>query len=305
MRAVFALLERVADSESTLLFEGESGTGKDVAARSVHAQSTRKGGLFIAVDCGAIPRDLVESELFGHAKGAFTGAVDERMGPFEMAKGGTVFLDEVGELPLDLQPKLLRALEMKTIRRVGETKTRPIDARVLAATNRNLSREVEAGNFREDLYFRIAVIRVRMPPLRERREEIPRLIAHFLKTYGRDPTEPLPEPLLAALTHHRWPGNVRELRNVIERIALVPGMTADFYIDRARGESPGEHKPVDVQVSTDVAFHEGKRRIIDDFERKYFAEMLKRCNGNISEVARVSGLSRQSCHRLLNRHSLA
>ncbi|MCA9672275.1 MAG: sigma 54-dependent Fis family transcriptional regulator [Myxococcales bacterium] len=314
MRAVFAVLERVAKADATLLIEGESGTGKDVAARAVHERSARSGGLFLAVDCGAIPHGLMESELFGHRRGAFTGATNDRVGPFEAAEGGTVFLDEIGELPLELQPKLLRALETRTVRRVGDNDTRAFDARLIAATNRNLQQEVRAGRFREDLYFRISVIRVRMPPLRERREEIPRLVAHFLSELGRDPSEPLPESVGRALNSHNWPGNVRELRNVVERLALIPGMSADYYLDGSAGRalhgdgSAGEGDEAaaggGIEVPLDKPFHEGKAQWIELFERSYLSRMLDRCEGNISELARVTGLSRQSCHRLLARHDL-
>jgi DNA-binding NtrC family response regulator len=307
MRAAFAVLERVAESDVTLLVEGESGTGKELAARAVHEHSPRHGELFIAVDCGAIPASLIESELFGHVKGSFTGATDTRIGPFEQAHGGTVFLDEIGELPLDLQPKLLRALESREIRRVGENRTRTFDARLVAATNRNLEREVEAGRFRQDLYFRLSVIKVRMPPLRQRLDEIPRLVAHFLARIGADPAKPLPAALLAALQTHQWPGNVRELRNVVERLALVPGMSAEFYLGGSASPSesaPPQPEESNAAVPLDLSFHEGKRQWIEVFEREYLSQMLNRCKGNISELARVTGLSRQSCHRLLDRYGI-
>ncbi|MCC6749735.1 MAG: sigma 54-interacting transcriptional regulator [Deltaproteobacteria bacterium] len=301
MRQVFAILERVAPTEATVLLEGESGTGKELAARALHELSPRKTGPFIALDCGAIPPALIESELFGHAKGAFTGAAHAKAGPFEEAEGGTVFLDELGELPLELQPKLLRVLESRTVRRVGESQVRAIDARFVAATNRNLSQEVEAGRFRQDLFFRLSVIRVRLPALRERREEIPRLVAHFLAQLGHDPAQPIPSSMMELLSAHAWPGNVRELRNVVERLALLPGMTPQYYLD-------GEGRPCppagEVVVPLDVPFHEGKRVWTERFEREYLAALLSRCGGNISELARVSGLSRQSCHRLLDRYGL-
>lgn len=305
MRALFAVLERIADRDVTVLIEGESGTGKEVAARALHEQSSRQGELFVAVDCGAIPAGLIESELFGHAKGAFTGATSNRTGPFELAEGGTVFLDEIGELPLDLQPKLLRAIESREIRRVGETKPRPFNARLIAATNRTLLREVEAGRFRQDLYFRLSVIQIRMPPLRERAEEIPRLIAHFLADFDADPSQPLPPSLMAALQAHQWPGNVRELRNAVERLAVIPGMAPHFYLEGSQAHAPATTTGGDgPSVPLDLPFHEGKRRWIEAFERRYLSEMLERCNGNVSELARSSGLSRQSCHRLLDRYGL-
>jgi DNA-binding NtrC family response regulator len=310
MRQVFAVLERVAASDSTVLLEGESGTGKELAARALHETSRRQDGPLVEVDCGALPPSLIESELFGHAKGAFTGATADKAGLFEEAGGGTLFLDEVGELPLDLQPKLLRGLETRTVRRVGESRGREVDVRLIAATNRNLTREVEAQRFRGDLFFRLSVIRVRMPTLRERREEIPRLVAHFLAKLGHDPSQGIPESVMAMLTEYTWPGNVRELRNAVERLVLLPGMSPEFYLDGGSSSAPteaprpGSAEPQGAQVSLDLPFHEGKRLWTDRFEREYLARLLHRCRGNVSELARASGLSRQSCHRLLNRHGL-
>jgi DNA-binding NtrC family response regulator len=304
MRQVFAILERVADTDSTVLVEGESGTGKELTARALHGSSSRSGGLFVAVDCGALPENLIESELFGHARGAFTGAATAKPGLFEEADGGTLFLDEVGELPLELQPKLLRALETRSVRRLGESQPRSFDVRLVAATNRNLACEVAEGRFREDLYFRLSVIRVRMPSLRERREEIPRLVAHFIDTLGRDPSEGIVDPsVMAMLREYPWPGNVRELRNVVERLVLLPGMQPEFYLDGG-AVAPDEERGGGPALDLEQGFHEGKRLWTERFEREYLARQLARCKGNISELARVSGLSRQSCHRLLSRFGL-
>jgi DNA-binding NtrC family response regulator len=304
MRATFGILERMAKCDATVLLEGESGTGKELAAQALHDYSERKGGPFIAVDCGAIPAELIESELFGHVRGSFTGATTDRTGLFEQAGQGTLFLDEIGELPLDLQPRLLRALESREIRRVGESRVRPIDVRIVAATNRKLECEVEQNRFRPDLFYRLSVVRVRLPPLRERREEIPRLISHFLAEFGRDPAEPLPASIVAAFESHSWPGNVRELRNVIQRIALLPGMASEFYLE-SRSAGPGSASAAtQFGAILDLPFHEGKRIWLESFEREYLSSGLARCKGNISELARVTGLSRQSCHRLLKHHGL-
>jgi len=304
MRQVFAILERVADTNCTVLLEGASGTGKELAARALHDASSR-GGLFVAVDCGALPSNLIESELFGHARGAFTGAATDRGGLFEEADGGTLLLDEIGELPLDLQPKLLRVLETRTVRRLGESQPRPVDVRLIAATNRNLAREVAARRFREDLFFRLGVIRVRMPGLRERREEIPRLVSHFVTQLGRDATADLPDDsMMAMLQQYPWPGNVRELRNVVERLVLLPGMQPEFYLDGAAGSSDRPEGDGSPPSLLDHSFHEGKRLWTERFEREYLGRQLQRCKGNVSELARVCGLSRQSCHRLLARHGL-
>lgn len=312
MRRIFSILERIADTPSTVLLEGESGTGKELAARALHEASARRGEPFVVIDCGALPESLIESELFGHAKGAFTGATTAKAGLFEQAEGGTLFLDELGELPLDLQPKLLRVLESRTVRRIGEASSRAIDVRLVAATNRNLAHEVKAGRFREDLFFRLSVIRLRLPPLRERAEEIPRLVAHFLERLGADPTRAIPDAMLALLCSHCWPGNVRELRNVVERLALLPGMAPDFYFgglaagdgDEGRDASATASATTALELPLDESFHEGKRLWSERFEREYLHAKLEACEGNISELARQAGLSRQTCYRLLKRYLL-
>ena len=226
MREIFGLLEKIAPTSATVVIEGETGTGKEVVARTLHKMSSRAQGPFIVFDCGAVPESLIESELFGHEKGSFTGAVMTRKGLFEMAQGGTIFLDELGELALDLQPKLLRVLEQREVRRVGSNQPIPINVRVIAATNRRLEEEVRAGNFREDLFYRLSVVRVFLPALHERREDIPLLINHFLQklSFNRHPLHPeqlkirsVEREAIDALTKYRWPGNVRELVNVIER----------------------------------------------------------------------------------------
>jgi DNA-binding NtrC family response regulator len=223
MREIFGILEKISTTGVTVVLEGETGTGKEVVARTIHQTSNRNNGPFVVFDCGAVPENLIESELFGHEKGSFTGAVMSRQGLFEMAQGGSIFLDELGELNLDLQPKLLRALEQREIRRVGSNKPLKIDVRVIAATNRNLQDEVAAGRFREDLFYRLSVVRVILPPLRDRREDIPLLVKHFLRNsnYNRDGgrvrIKGISRDALDCLMNYRWPGNVRELANVVER----------------------------------------------------------------------------------------
>jgi DNA-binding NtrC family response regulator len=303
MRRAFAILERVAPSDGTVLIEGESGTGKELAAAALHEHSPRRQGPFVTVDCGAIPPGLIESELFGHAKGAFTGAAAARPSPFEDAQGGTVFLDEVGELPLELQPKLLRLLESRSVRRLGESQSRPVDARIVAATNRNLAQETREHRFREDLYFRLSVFRVRMPALRERREEVPRLVAHFLGLLGVDPPPEIPPTLMNALACYGWPGNVRELRNVVERIALLPGLSPAFYL--RGGVEAAASDGARPSVPLHLPFHQGKRIWIEHFEREYLSRMLAASGGRVTELARMCGLSRQSCYRLIERYGLA
>ena len=296
MRAAFAVLERAAKTEMTVLVQGESGTGKELAARGLHESSPRREGPYVVFDCGAAAPTLLESQLFGHARGAFTGASEDRPGVFEEADGGTLVLDEIGELPLELQPKLLRALEQRTVTRLGEAKPRAIDARFVASTNRNLEEETRAGRFREDLYFRLCVLTVRIPPLRERPEEIPRLVAAMLSSLGAD-MEVSPSTM-EALMSHRWPGNVRELRNVVERMVALSDLDPSTWLPESReGEAT-------TSARWDLPFHDAKQRWVDAFERAYFARLLERHGDNVSEAARVAGLSRQSCYRLMKKHGV-
>src|SRR5262249_54875987 len=216
MKELFGLLDRGSATEATVLLEGETGTGKELLAEAVHLRSPRRERPFVVVDCGALPRDLIGSELFGHVRGAFTGALNNKRGLIEEADGGTLFLDEVGELPLDLQPQLLRALEKREVRPIGEVRARKVNIRVIAATNRNLAEEVRGGKFREDLYFRLAVVRAQVPPLRKRKEDIPLLVRNFLVDLKREDFQ-LSSDVLAQLMAHEWPGNIRELRNIVER----------------------------------------------------------------------------------------
>jgi DNA-binding NtrC family response regulator len=281
MRELFAQLQAVAAADAAVLLEGETGVGKELVAQSLHEQSGRAGA-FVVVDCAALAGDLVESELFGHVKGAFSGAATDREGLLEAAHRGTLFLDEVGELPLPLQAKLLGALERKQVRRVGATGTRAIDVRVIAATHRELAREVNQGRFRADLFYRLAVVRLRVPPLRERREDIPLLVEHFLRALPRGEGETAPQvsaPSLARLAAQPWPGNVRELRNAVERAALFAGSDAP----------------------APPPFVAARREFLDGFERAYLRELLAACDGNVSRAARQAGVERSYFHRLLRR----
>jgi DNA-binding NtrC family response regulator len=288
MRQLFALLDRAARTDGTILILGETGTGKDLAAEAIHVASPRAGGPFVVVDCGAIPASLMESELFGHERGAFTGAVARRVGAFESADGGTLFLDEIGELPLDLQPKLLRALEKRTVKPVGGETTRQLDLRVVAATHRDLRREVNRGTFREDLFFRLSVIPVRMPPLRERADDA-LLLA---ETFFRDllPEQPLPPSLRERVRSYDWPGNVRELRNAVEHAAAL----GDLVVDKAAPVSRDGIAP----------FKEAKRQVIEHFEKPYLEKLMAASNGNVSAAARLAGLDRVHLLKLLRQHGL-
>jgi transcriptional regulator with GAF, ATPase, and Fis domain len=309
MRTLFGVLERIAPTDASVLLEGETGTGKDVLARSIHQMSPRHDNPFVVVDCGAVSYSLIESELFGHERGAFTGAVATRQGAFELAGRGTVFLDEVGELPLDVQPKLLRVLEAGEFRRVGGNKTLRAEARVVAATKRELKGEVERGKFREDLYFRLAVVPVTVPPLRARREDVPSLVERFLElARKRDPAAAsvtLSPSTIAALAAHDWPGNVRELRNVLDRA---------IYMATAGGEN--EARIVDLPVAAQAShgltpcfeagksYREVREQYESDFERRYVSWLLERHSGNISAAAREARMDRKHLYDLARRHGL-
>ncbi len=303
MRTIFGILERIAPTDATVLLEGETGTGKDVLARAIWAGSTRGGKPFLVVDCGAVTYSLIESELFGHERGAFTGAVATRQGAFELADGGTVFLDEIGELPLDVQPKLLRVLETREFRRVGGNRTLSTNVRVIAATKRDLQREVAAGKFREDLYFRLAVVPVTVPPLRARRDDIPALVEHMLRSAGGGDLS-IPPEITQSLAAHDWPGNVRELRNVLERA---------IYMAQATGSRElGVVTLPTVSAAAEGAFHfepeksyrETRAKFDAEFERRYVKWLLGRHNGNVSAAAREAKMDRKHLHDMAKKHGL-
>ncbi len=309
MRAIFSLLDRVARTDTTVLVLGETGTGKDLVASALHEASPRAEAPFVVVDCGAIPASLMEGELFGAVKGAFTGASQDRPGALEQAHGGTLFLDEVGELPLDLQPKLLRFLEHRRVKRLGDTRYRDVDVRVIAATNRPLHRQVEQGSFREDLYYRLNVITVDLPPLRERLEDIPLLVKRFARRQlGRLPDQSVddvvPPDALQALGRHDWPGNVRELYNHVQRMLaladphLRPGPTgrAGAAAEPEAGADPGP--------DLDQPFRQAKDQAVGQFEAAYLRRLLDRADGNISAAARIGNVDRAHLYKLLRKHGL-
>ncbi|GAB4536704.1 MAG: hypothetical protein Tsb0020_51440 [Haliangiales bacterium] len=318
MREIFGLVERIAPTDATVLIEGETGTGKDMIARTLHLLSPRRDAPFIVVDCGAVSGTLIESELFGHEKGAFTGAVSSRQGAFELADGGTVFLDELGELSLDLQPKLLRVLEQRELRRVGGNQVRKTNLRVIAATRKDLRSEVEKGKFREDLYFRLNVVPIVAPPLRDRKADIPALVSHFLAKLSppEGAAATLSDDTIAAMMAHDWPGNVRELRNVIER-ALALGADPSHLVaplgDRplqrfdSRREQPREEigREDDEQLfSPDRSFREHKEQWTERFEERYVRWLLRRADGNISRAARAADMDRKYLHKLLKKYDV-
>lgn len=300
MRHLCALLEQIAPTDATVLIEGESGTGKEVIATELVRRGPRKDGPLVIVDGGAITPSLVESELFGHVRGAFTGADQDRLGAFEAANGGTLFLDEIGELPLEIQPKLLRALESREIRRVGDTQARKIDVRVIAATNRSLEAEVNQKRFREDLFFRLSVVSVLVPTLRDRLDDIPDLVTAFAQASGDPNAQAMFTPeVLEELATHLWPGNVRELRNYVERATVLK---------TASRPKCGTHKavtePAAPVIDLDVPFRNAKEAAIEAFDHAYLTALNDWSGGNVSQAARRAGMDRIHLHRLLQRYGI-
>jgi DNA-binding NtrC family response regulator len=308
MRTVFALLEKIASVSLTCLVVGETGTGKEIAARAIHEFSARANGPFVILDCGAVNENLIEAELFGHERGAFTGADRSRVGAFERANGGTIFLDEIGELPLELQPKLLRVLERKEITRIGAGDPVEADVRVIAATHRDLAAMVDQGAFREDLLYRLAEVVVRMPPLREHPDDIPLLASRILQQID-GPKRSLGEDAVAYLIEQPWPGNVRELRNIVRRAAAL---TAGAALQResfeqlehvrrsSRPPPPGIHG-VSSLLQEQLSLREARRTA----EREYLARLLEKHHGDLDVVADHAGIHRKSLERLIRQHGLA
>ena len=298
MREVFALLARAAATDATVLLDGETGTGKGAAAEAVHLASARKDGPFVVADCGAIPAQLLEAELFGHERGAFTGADARRIGVFEEADGGTLFLDEIGELPAELQPKLLRVLESREVRRLGQNSYRPINVRLIAATNRDLRCEVNAARFRPDLFYRLAVLRVSMPPLRQRPEDFALLVPQLLAAMAvDDATRDLlqaPE-FISGLEHGAWPGNVRELRNHLERCLVY---------QRALPVSGVPQASAAALDTSGLPYAEARRQTLDAFEARYLRQLLDGNGGKVVAAARAADVGRVHFYRLLRRHGI-
>jgi two-component system, NtrC family, response regulator AtoC len=307
MREVYRLLEKAAAVDATVLLTGETGTGKELAARAIHAQSTRSVRRFVAVNCGALPGELVESELFGHARGAFTGAAGAKAGLFEEAQGGTIFLDEVGELPLPAQVKLNRAIQEKEIRRVGDTQPTAVDVRVIAATHRDLREEVKASRFREDLFYRLHVFTVTLPPLRERADDVALLAVHFLEKHSRAVRRTLrgfaPEAM-RRLAAHPWPGNVRELENVIERAVAVAGgdVIGPDDLPPELADAPGPAPAAGTLAA--MPYKDAVEDARDRASRDYLVALMSEFGGNVTRAAERAGMERESLHRLLRKHGL-
>jgi DNA-binding NtrC family response regulator len=306
MLAVLELVRKAARAEANILIQGESGTGKELIARAIQANSPRAREVFVPVDCAALPENLLESELFGHERGAFTGADRAKPGMFEVADRGTLFLDEVAELPLLLQSKLLRALQEREIRRVGGTKQIPVDVRLVSATNRDLAEAVAKREFRDDLFYRVNVIAIALPPLRERAGDVPLLAYRFLGRYGRNrerPLEGIDADALAVLDGYGWPGNVRELQNVIERACALadgPALRLRDLPDHVRGRGrPGPAAP-----GTRLPLRQAREVWLRQFTLEYLTELLREHGGNISQAAKTAGVDRKTLHRLLSRFDI-
>jgi DNA-binding NtrC family response regulator len=312
MRGIFERLGKVSPTDLTLLITGETGTGKELVAQAMHLASPRAKKPFVVVDCGSIPPTLAEATLFGHERGAFTGAVDKRLSPFQEADGGTIFLDELGELPLDVQPKLLRALAERRIKPVGGSAYREVDVRVLAATRRDLVRAVNSGTFRSDLYFRIAQVKIELPALRQRLEDIPILVRRMLKDLGEEAAyERIASSTLERLMRHDWPGNVRELRNAVAVAHALAGEGEEIDIAAHLGaltESPFAGGGLAGTITGSFKgqkFQDAKRDVLARFERDYFAALSDEAKGNVSEMARRAGMERAHVRAYLRRHGIS
>lgn len=299
MKNIIETIEQVAPTRTTVLITGESGTGKELVAQAIH-QCSGRTGKFVPVHCSALPDNLIESELFGHERGAFTGAVEMRKGRFELAEGGTIFLDEIGEIPLHIQVKLLRVLESRSFERIGGSETIVTDARVVAATNRDLKKMVEEGTFREDLFYRLDVVSLEIPPLRERKEDIPLLVKHYLDVFNKENGKDIgiTETAMASLCAYAWPGNIRELRNCVERmVVLCRGKMIELEnvpVDVREGVTPGIAKTVLAQPSCDLECN----------EKMLIERALNECKGNRTKAAEKLGISRRTLHRKLHTYNL-
>lgn len=306
MQEVYDLISDVADTDATVLIRGETGTGKELVAKSIHFNSRRKDKIFVGLNCGALPETLLESELFGYEKGAFTGATKQKIGKFEYADGGTIFLDEVGDLSPATQVKLLRVLQERVIERVGGNGRIDVDVRIIAATNKDIEEEVAQGRFREDLYYRLNVVPIKLPPLRERKEDIPLLAKHFLAKYAQMLNKDITiisQEALNEMMAYDWPGNVRQLENLIERAIIMAKGNTISHIDlsddmrRRRVEPPG-------QLTVHLPFKEAKERVVKEYERDYFINLLGRCRGNITQAAKIAQIDMKTLRRKMKEYGL-
>lgn len=316
MRQIFGVLERISPTLATVIIEGETGTGKELVAQAIHEHSERKDKPFIIFDCSAVAPNLIESELFGHMKGSFTGAIKDRKGAFESANGGTIFLDEIGELGIDLQPKLLRALEQREIKRVGSTQSINLDVRVVCATNRNLKEEVNQGRFREDLYYRLSVVKIQLPPLKERTDDIPLITEAILskarfnkKADGSFFASRVEDDALKMLQKYRWPGNIRELTNVLERAVsfstngMIDAKNLEFIFSELNSNEDATMRTASI-IDSSVPFKEAKQQIVENFEKDYLEELLERNGGNVSKASREAKIDRKHLRNLLIKYEI-
>jgi len=306
MHEIFDVIRHLADLDTTVLITGETGTGKELVAHAIHYNSTRRNQRFVRINCGALPETLLESELFGHERGAFSGAVQARRGKFEYAADGTLLLDEIGDVSPAMQLKLLRVLQEKEIQRVGGNETIPVDVRILATTNRNLEQAVAEGGYRNDLYYRLNVVRIHLPPLRERMEDVPLLAEHFLKSFAGKSGRALHRihhNVMNALLNYDWPGNVRELANTIERAAVMTSGEEITTIDIAR-ERRASHSPATVNLTPETSFKDGRRQIIAEYELAYLTECLRRHKGNINLCAQACGVDTKTFYRKMQEYGL-
>ncbi|HBF13672.1 MAG TPA: Fis family transcriptional regulator [Deltaproteobacteria bacterium] len=317
MRQIFGILERISPTLATVIIEGETGTGKELVARAIHNNSLRKDKPFIVFDCSAVASNLIESELFGHMKGSFTGAIKDRKGAFEMATTGTIFLDEIGELSIDLQPKLLRALEQREIKKVGSTQPVQLDVRVICATNRNLKKEVEEGRFREDLYYRLSVVKIQLPPLRQRNDDIPLIIEKLLSTarYNKKPdgtyyATRIEDDAIRLLQRYQWPGNIRELNNILERAVsfsengIVNGQHMQFIFSEIDHRTDDSKTVTTTGVDSNMPFKEAKQKVLESFEKDYLVELLQKNKNNVSKAAREAKIDRKHLRNLLIKYGI-
>jgi DNA-binding NtrC family response regulator len=307
MQEIFHLIRTVAETDATILIHGESGTGKELIARAIHYNSRRKDRPFVVVSCSALPETLLESELFGHEKGAFTGAIRQRIGRFEMADGGTVFLDEIGEMSMPVQLKLLRVLQEREFERVGGNQTVKVDVRVIAATHRDLQRAMSERLFREDLFYRLNVVPIKLPPVRERLDDVPLLAAHFLRKFSEKNQKRItsisPEAL-SALMRYSYPGNVRELENIIERAVIMEKSDTLSRVDLKRARGSGKFD-TPLLIGDDIQpFRKTKADVVERFEKEYFSRLLRMYRGNMSQAARHAGINIKNFHEKMARYGL-
>ncbi|MBN2012886.1 sigma-54-dependent Fis family transcriptional regulator [candidate division KSB1 bacterium] len=312
MQDIFEQIEKVANSNISVVIYGESGTGKELVARAIHNHSDRSEGPFADLNCAAVPENLIESELFGHEKGAFTGAYTRKIGKFEQANGGTLFLDEIGDMPLMIQAKILRAIQERSFERVGGLTKVSVDVRILSATNKDLKHEVEAQTFRNDLYYRLTGFPIHIPPLRERVEDIPSLVNHFVKRYAKDMNKPLTEPTpeaLAALKAYAWPGNVRELENIIQRAVVLADKQAkklhlDFLPLEIQNMCPRSNDLEEVEVLSSISIGSERMLSFEEVEKRVIQEALNRTNGNVSLAAEQLKIGRATMYRKIDKYDL-